>query len=100
MADITASITDAQYSIFYHLKTVLENVNDYYHNYLLQDSFPNYILENLLRGDMVEKSVLEYHLNNKNWKNEDNYQLINNTTNKKKQMLHTDIITITKKIHK
>ena len=40
MADITAPITDEQYSIFYHLKTVLENVNDYYHIFLLQDSFP------------------------------------------------------------
>lgn len=100
MADITAPITDEQYSIFYHLKTVLENVNDYYHIFLLQDSFPNYILENLLRGDMGEKSVLEYHLNNLNWKIEDNYQLINITTTKKEPMLQTDIITLTQRLQK
>lgn len=94
MAAIKAPITLAQYSIFYYLKTLLENLNSSYNIFLNTETFPVYILKALLNRETFNDSILEYHLEQIGWTNKRHFHLLNIISYKGQPLTEANTTTI------
>lgn len=75
--DISSVFTPGQISIVNLLKNILEIAYNHTQHFEMTTEIPNYFIESLFKGEKVEDRVLEYHLNQLNWKVNDTYVLLN-----------------------